>query len=81
MLALILKQAGHLFDIQKVEMSGTLRGLVDDGKPLETHVVGVIAEQSVDFTVAYSVGKTSELLKHMFGEVWDMIAGGKVKLG
>lgn len=46
-----------------------------------THVVGVIAEQGVDFVIEYNIGETTDMIKAMFGEVWGLIADGKVKLG
>lgn len=78
--AWIVKQVGHLFDIQKVQMSGTLRGVVVGGTPMIVHVVGVIAEQNVDVTVPYTIGETDELIKGIFGGLWNLIAEGTIKL-
>ncbi|KAL8689525.1 MAG: hypothetical protein Q9218_004824 [Villophora microphyllina] len=81
--AWVVKQTGHLLDIRMVTMSGTLKGVLGDGgkqKPMVVTVKGVIAEQDVDVTVDYTIGRTDELVKGIFGGLWKLIEEGTVKL-
>jgi hypothetical protein len=77
----LINASGNLFNITMIELSGTLRGLVDDGAPMKAHVVGDIAEQKIDTSFDYNIGKTDELVKGMFAWIWDQLGKGLLKIG
>ena len=76
----MVQHVGNFVNIKLVELSGTLRGLVDLGKPMVAHVQGVLAESAFDYTLDYSIGRTPELMKALFEKVWGDLSGGILKL-
>jgi hypothetical protein len=76
----MVNHVGNFFNITLVELSGTLRGLVDIGSPMKAHIVGVIAGNNVDYTLDYSIGRTPELIKGLFERVWGDLSGKVIRL-
>jgi hypothetical protein len=76
----MVDHVGNFFNITLVELSGTLRGLVDLGEPMVARVVGVVAGNELDYTLEYSVGRTGELVKGLFERVWADLSGGGIRL-
>jgi hypothetical protein len=76
----MVNHVGNFVNIQLVEMSGTLRGLVDIGKPMVAHVKGLIADVAFDYTLDYSIGRTPDLVKALFEKVWGELSSGIIKL-
>ncbi|KIW64985.1 hypothetical protein PV04_07278 [Phialophora macrospora] len=76
----MVDHVGNFVNITLVELSGTLRGLVDLGKPMVAHVTGVVVESAFDYTLDYSLGRTPDLIKSLFERVWGDLSGGGIKL-
>ncbi|PWW74494.1 hypothetical protein C7212DRAFT_364963 [Tuber magnatum] len=56
----ILTGLESLFDIQRVELQGSLRDLIEKGIPLKARVKGFIAGKEIDFVLDYRIGETGE---------------------
>jgi hypothetical protein len=76
----VMNASGNLFNITMIELDGTLKGLIDDGAPMKAHVVGDVADQKVNTTFDYNIGKTDELVKGMFSWIWDQLGKGLLKI-
>jgi hypothetical protein len=76
----MVNHVGNFVNITLVELSGTLRGLVDLGRPMVAHVKGVVVESAFDYTLDYSLGRTPDLIKSLFERVWADLSGGGIKL-
>ncbi|KAJ9609487.1 hypothetical protein H2200_005814 [Cladophialophora chaetospira] len=76
----MVNHIGNFVNIEFVEISGTLRGLVDLGKPMVAHIKGVIASSAFDYTFDYSLGRTPDLIKSLFENVWADLNGQRITL-
>lgn len=76
----MVNHVGYFVNIQLVELSGTLRGLVDLGNTMIAHIKGVIASSAFDYTLDYSLGRTPDLIKSLFEHVWVDQNGQVIKL-
>ncbi|KAI9792779.1 MAG: hypothetical protein M1816_001511 [Peltula sp. TS41687] len=66
----MVNHVGNFVNLTLVQLSGTLRGLVDLGQPMKARVKGLIASSAFDYTIDYSLGRTPELVKSVFEKVW-----------
>lgn len=76
----MVNHAGNFVNIQLVELSGTLKGLVGAGQPMLAHVKGLIASSPFDYTLPYTLGKTPDLIKALFEKIWADLGKGVIKL-
>lgn len=58
--------AGSLLDVQRVEVSGDLRGACLGETQLAARLVGTFAGNHVDFSVDFTPGKGEDMLKTVF---------------
>ena len=71
---------GHVFDIQRVELHGSLRDLIEKGIPLKARVKGFIAGKEIDFVLDYSIGDTGRFVKGLMKKWWEEVSGGFIGL-
>ena len=76
----MMNHAGNFLNLTSVELSGTLKGLCDNGQPMKAHVVGMVADKKVDVTLDYNIGKTPDLIKSLFEHMWGILTGGTTTL-
>jgi len=66
----------HVFDIQRVELHGSLRDLIEKGIPLKAGVKGFIAGKEIDFVLDYKIGEAGEFVEGLMGKWWEEVSGG-----
>jgi hypothetical protein len=71
----MVNHAGNFLNLTSVELTGTLKGLCDNGEPMKAHVVGMVADKSVDIVLDYNIGDTPGLVKSLFEHLWGMLTG------
>jgi hypothetical protein len=76
----MVDHVGNFFNITLVQMSGTLRGLVDLGEPMLARVKGEVAGNALDYSLQYSIGRTGDLLKRLFEKIWAELSEGGIRL-
>jgi len=76
----IITRLEHVFDIQRIELHGSLRDLIEKGIPLRARVKGFIAGKEIDFVLDYKVGETGEFVKGLMGKWWEEVSGGFIGL-
>jgi hypothetical protein len=76
----MVEHVGNFFNIELVQMRGTLRGLVDLGEPMQARVKGEVAGNALDYSLEYSVGRTGQLLKRLFERLWADLSAGTIRL-
>ncbi|KAJ7776553.1 hypothetical protein DFH07DRAFT_980740 [Mycena maculata] len=73
----IADHALGLIDIRKIELSGSVRGMVDSsggiGKPLSAHVEYIIASKSGKFDGELDVRNTADFIKATFQHLWEEV--------
>lgn len=70
----------NILNIRSVDVSGDLRGLLQQGKELNAHVVGTFAEKNVDVSVNFSPGKGEEMAKNLFQQLMNDVDKGVMKI-
>ena len=70
-----------ILNIQKMELTGDLRGLMKEGTKLKIRLVGSFADEDVDFNVDYEVGRGEEMVKEVFGTLMGNVKAGLLKVG
>ena len=70
----MVNHAGNFLNLTSVELKGTLKGLCDNGEPMKAHVIGMVADKSVD-VLNYNIGDTPGLIKSLFEHLWGMLTG------
>jgi hypothetical protein len=76
----MVDHVGNFVNITLVELSGTLRGLVDVGQPMKAHVKGMIASSPIDYAIDYSIGRTPDLIKALFEKIWGGLNAKLIQL-
>ncbi|RPA89757.1 hypothetical protein L873DRAFT_1849165 [Choiromyces venosus 120613-1] len=76
----ILTKFEHVFEIQRVELHGSLRDLIEKGIPLRASVKGFIAGKEIDFVLDYRIGETGEFVKGLMEKWWEEVSGGFMDL-
>ncbi|KAG0131970.1 hypothetical protein HOY82DRAFT_669707 [Tuber indicum] len=76
----ILTKLEHVFDIQRVELHGSLRDLMEKGIPLTARVKGFIAGREIDLVLDYKIGETGEFVKGLMWKLWEEISGDVMDL-
>ncbi|KAG0633527.1 hypothetical protein HOY80DRAFT_1141374 [Tuber brumale] len=76
----ILTKLEHVFDIQRVELHGSLRDLMEKGIPLTARVKGFIAGREIDIILDYNIGETGEFVKGLMWKLWEEVNGGVMGL-
>jgi hypothetical protein len=76
----MVDHVGNFVNITLIELSGTLRGLVDIGQPMKAHIRGVIAGSAIDYTIDYSIGRTPDLIKALFEKIWGELNAKVIRL-
>jgi hypothetical protein len=71
----MVNHAGNFLNLTSVELTGTLKGLCDNGEPMKAHIVGMVADKSVDVVLDYNIGDTPGLVKSLFDHLWGMLTG------
>ena len=71
----MVNHAGNFLNLTSVELKGTLKGLCDNGEPMKAHVIGMVADKSVDVVLDYNIGDTPGLVKSLFDHLWGMLTG------
>jgi hypothetical protein len=70
----LVTNAGQLLDIQKIEFSGSLQGLVGNGPPLRAFVAGIVVGQQFDISIQWSPGfNLIKFIKELFDKLWELI--------
>ncbi|CUS15348.1 unnamed protein product [Tuber aestivum] len=72
----ILTKLERVFDIQHVELHGSLRDLIEKGIPLKARVKGFIAGKEIDFVLDYRIGETGEFVRGLMRKWWEELSGG-----
>lgn len=66
--------AGQLLDVQKIEFSGSLQGLVGNGPPSKAYVAGIVVGQPFDVSIEWSPGfNLVKFIKELFDKLWELI--------
>lgn len=68
-----LKKLENAIDIERIELSGSLRQLIEHGHPLDAKVRGVLVGKKFDVQIGYGVGDAKAFLKALWGVVWDSV--------
>jgi len=76
----VMAGLGHVFDIQRVELHGSLRDLIEKGIPLKARVKGFIAEKEIDFVLDYKIGDTGRFVKGLMEKWWEEVSEGFIGL-
>lgn len=76
----VMAGLGHVFDIQRVELHGSLRDLIEKGIPLKARVRGFIAGKEIDFVLDYRIGDTGRFVKGLMEKWWEEVSGGFIDL-
>jgi hypothetical protein len=78
--AWMVNHAGNFLNLTSVELSGTLKGLCDNGQPMKAHIIGMVADKRVDVTLDYNIGKTPDLIKDLFERIWGLLTAAATTL-
>lgn len=76
----MVNHVGNFVNITLVELKGTLRGLVDVGRPMTAHIKGMIVSNALDYTIEYSIGRTPDLIKALFEKIWGELNAKVIRL-
>jgi hypothetical protein len=76
----MVNHTGNFLDIELIELSGTLKGLVNLATPMKAHVKGELVSNGFDYVFDYTLGKTPDLIKSLFERVWKDLGSGGLKL-
>jgi hypothetical protein len=74
--AWMVNHASNFLNLMSVELSGALNGLCDHGEPMNAHVVGTVADNSVD----YNIGKTPDLIENLIEHMWGLLTSAATTL-
>jgi hypothetical protein len=70
----LVTNAGQLLDIQKIEFSGSLQGLVGNGPPLKACIAGIVVGQQFEVWIEWSPGfNLIKFIKELFNKLWELI--------
>lgn len=67
----VLDNLDQIFDINRIELSGSLRDLIENGRPLTARIQGVIAGSKIDLVIDYELGKTQDFIKALLAKWWE----------
>ena len=72
----MVQKAGNFIDVESMDLSGSLRGLVDDGdggQPLDAKLKGVFMGKTLDLELKYKPGTATDFVKAIYEECWKEI--------
>lgn len=70
----LVTTAGQLLDIQKIEFSGSLQGLVGNGPPLQVQIAGIVVGNHFDISIKWDPGfNLVKFIKELFDKLWELI--------
>jgi hypothetical protein len=61
------------FDIEKIELTGSLRALVEKGKPLEAKITVVVNGERREVVVNWGFGDVVGLVETAVGVIWGVM--------
>jgi hypothetical protein len=76
----MVNHTGNFLNIDLIELSGTLKGLVNLATPMKAHVKGQLVSNAFDYVFDYTLGKTPDLIKALFEQVWKDLGSGGLKM-